>query len=114
MTEGFYSESDVLSSSRWVLSTDMKQQPPTGNLKVVKAEKQQRENGNDIPILTLQDADGTEYLFSAWARDVQPCIQEYGVTDPTTWGPVRFAKNKTGRRWMLEPGEQNAPEEKIE
>jgi len=98
-TKNFFEE--VKTGERWVILSDAHQQLPV-SLRVVGAETRKTQEKKDMKVLLLKDAEGAQFVVSAWSRDVAACINEWG-TDPMAWGVVTFRYDASRGRWRLQP-----------
>jgi hypothetical protein len=99
---GFFSTDSE--KQRQIILGDIKQTPPTGNLKVVDANQKTLESGGVLILLTLETRSGEKVVLNCFERDLKKCISQWGSeNNPTTWDEVKFEKNWIGTRWQLVP-----------
>lgn len=91
---GFYSAPKA-GGERAIILNDLTRDFPQGDLRVVGAEKRIGKSGNQYPCLILTDEKNQKYACSAWDRDVEACIDQWGTeVSPTDWGLVRIKKGQ--------------------
>ena len=99
--ENFFDE-PATGGERWIILSDMDQKLPQF-VKVVSAEVRIDKSGKNLKVLLLE-SEGRKFVMSAWARDVEACVNEWGK-NPMVWQRCEFvAKNG---RWTLKPTTNN-------
>lgn len=112
MTDGFeYDESS--NENRFIILSDLKQEVPTGHLRVVKGEMRKTANNKEYPVLLMEDNDGSSYQVAAWKRDVKRCVAQWGGKIEN-WGTVHIALAQTGTRYELIPDDVVVVEEQLQ
>jgi len=91
---------------RWVILSDKDQQLPT-DLKVTGGEVRKTADGKPLKVLLLRAPDGSNFVLSAWSRDVRKCVDEWG-TNPMDWGKLSFIFDILRNRWALLPSDDQS------
>jgi hypothetical protein len=99
---------------RSIILNDLSKDFPTQRLKVVGFEQRIGKSGTPYPCLLLLDDEGKKFSCSAWDRDVEECVNEWGVK-PSLWRGNYVTVKKGQYSGYLTPAlEQTPPEERID
>lgn len=98
---------------RSIILNDLSKDFPTERLKVVGFEFRTGKSGTGYPCLILLSDEGKKFSCSAWDRDVEECINEWGKK-PSLWlGNYVVVKKGQYNGFLIPAPEQTPPEEKI-
>jgi hypothetical protein len=105
----FYS-TDEMTTGRYVILNDIKQDVPKGPLRVTDRAMRKTADGREYPVIMADDEHGNGFIISAWPRDVRGCIEQWGG-EPKDWGQIRIELARGGMRYCVVPAGEKPPKE---
>lgn len=105
-------DENLIGGERWLILNDAKTDDPA-YVWVVNVEERQKKSGDGtLPVLVCHDENKTNFACSAFPRQMEHLIREWG-TDSDNWIGKRVALERKGKQLILRPAEEQPKEEKI-
>jgi len=109
---GYEYDEATIGGERWLILNDAKGDEPRYAWIVGVEERQRKDGKGSFPVLVMKDENGAVLVCSAFARQVEKIIREWGtITD--NWKGYRIELKREGKNILLLPAEEQPKEERI-